>query len=166
MVTRQFLLAGVMVVLIAGVSSAQGRPDFSGTWLEDESRRKSPYTAASGGGARAISAKDVPTVITQSADSITIERNFMEHVRHVHHFDEREDKNRNGAQVHTTRTRWEGARLVTEGITFQSTSQGETYWKVREVRALTPKGELAVETTRIDENGEARTVYQVYRRRG
>jgi hypothetical protein len=166
--SRMFGIVGVLVTCCVITGAAmQARSDFSGTWVEDESQRKSPYTAAPGaGGARALSGKETPIVITQSADAITIERNFIEHVRHVHHFDGREDTNRNGAQVHTTRTRWERGRLITEGMTFQSTSQGETYWKIREVRAKTPKGELAVETTRVDEHGEARTIYQVYRRKG
>ena len=164
MLRRRIVLCGVLVMSVAIGATGQTKPDFSGTWLEDESQRKSPYTSTAGGGVRAISGKDVPVVITQTAEAIAIERDFMERVRHVHHFDGREDKNRNGAQVHTTRTRWDGGKLVTEGITFQSTSQGETYWKLREVRWLTPKGELALETTRIDENGDARTVRQVYRR--
>ena len=159
------LVTGVVMLFCTAVLAGQGRPDFTGTWLEDEGQRKTPYaTVSSGGGSRAASGKDVPLVIAQAAESLAIERNFIEHVRHVHHFDGREDKNRNGAQVHTTRTKWEGAKLVTEGITFQSTNQGETYWKLREVRWLTAKGELAVETTRTDEDGAVRTVHQVYRR--
>lgn len=158
----------LLLVTMAGglsVHGAQARPDLSGTWIEDESQRKSPYTSGAGaGGARAVSGRDKPIVVTQTADSIAIERDWIERVRHVHHFDGREDKNRNGAQVHTTRTRWEGAKLITEGTTFQSTSHGESYWKVREVRWLSAKGELVVETTRTDEEGEGRTVHQVYRR--
>lgn len=166
MLKRRLLLVGAMVFAAAGLAGAQAKPDLSGTWVEDVSQRKSPYTAATpGGGAMAVPAQDVPIVITQTAESIAIERNFREHVRHVHHFDGREDKNRNGAQVHTTRTRWDGGKLVTEGTTFQSTSAGETYWKLKEVRWLTQKGELALETTRIDENGDASTVLRVYRRK-
>lgn len=163
---RRSVVAGVVstLILIGGLA-AQARPDFSGTWIEDESQRKSPYASASaGGGAKAVSGKDVPIVITQTTDSIAIERDFIEHVRHLHHFDGREDKNRNGAQVHTTRTRWEGAKLITEGTTLQSTSQGESYWKLQEVRSLSAKGELVLETMRIDESGEPRKVIQVFKR--
>ena len=160
-------LPGVLVLICSLTASlaAQQRPDFSGRWVEDESQRKSPYAAASSGGARALSSSGVETVITQTPDQLIIERDFIERVRHVHHLDGREDRNRNGAQVHTTRTRWEGGRLVTEGATVQVTSHGETSWQVKEVRWLTPKGELALETTRIDEAGDTRTVYQVFQRK-
>jgi hypothetical protein len=159
-------LPGVLV-LIGGIAvslAAQKRPDFSGRWVEDESQRKSPYASASSSGTRPLSSRNVETVITHTPEQLIIERDFIKRVRHVHHLDGREDTNRNGAQVHTTRTRWEGDRLVTEGSTFQVTSHGETSWQVKEVRWLTPKGELALETTRTDEAGDARTVYQVFRR--
>ena len=155
----------VLICVFTLSLAAQKRPDFTGRWVEDERQRKNPYSASSSGGSRALSSSGVETVITQTPDQLIIERDFIERVRHVHHLDGREDKNRNGAQVHTTRTRWEGDRLVTEGSTFQVTSHGETSWQLKEVRWLTPRGELAVETTRTDEAGDTRTVYQVFRRK-
>jgi hypothetical protein len=154
-----------LVCLCAASAAAQTRPNFSGRWVEDASQRKSPYDSAPSGGARAMSSAGVETVITHTADQLIIERDFIELTRHVHHLDGREDRNRNGAQVHTTRTTWQGNRLITEGITYQVTSHGETTWKVKEVRWLTPKGELTVETTRTDEDGVAKTVVQVYQRK-
>ncbi len=155
----------LLVLLAPTVRSLPQRPDLTGVWIEDATQRKTPHVDAGSGGAKGVSATHVPIVITQTSDTIAIERDFIERVKHVHHFDGREDTNRNGAQVHTTRTRWEGAKLVTEGTTFQSTSQGETYWKLKHVRWLTPKGELVVETTRIDEAGQVNTVVQVFKRK-
>ena len=154
-----------LVCLCAASAAAQTRPDFSGRWVEDASQRKSPYDTASSGGARAVSSAGVETVITHTADQLIIERDFIELTRHVHHLDGREDRNRNGAQVHTTRTTWQGDRLITEGVTYQVTSHGETTWKVKEVRWLTARGELAIETTRIDEDGVGKTVVQVFQRK-
>ena len=155
-----------LVCLCAASAPAQMRPNFSGRWVEDASQRKSPYDTASSGGARAMSSAGVETVIRHTAEQLIIERDFIELTRHVHHLDGREDRNRNGAQVHTTRTTWQGDRLVTEGVTYQVTSHGETSWKLREVRWLNARGELALETTRIDEDGQAKTVLQIFKKKG
>jgi hypothetical protein len=162
---RSTVVTIALVCLCAASGAAQTRPDFSGRWVEDASQRKSPYDTASSAGARAMSSAGVETVITQADDQLIIERDFIELTRHVHHLDGREDRNRNGAQVHTTRTTWQGDRLVTEGLTYQVTSHGETSWKVKEVRWLTAKGELVLETTRVDEDGQANTVVQVFQKK-
>jgi hypothetical protein len=162
---RSTVVTIALVCLCAASAAAQTRPDFSGRWVEDASQRKSPYDTASSAGARAMSSAGVETVITQADDQLIIERDFIELTRHVHHLDGREDRNRNGAQVHTTRTTWQGDRLVTEGLTYQVTSHGETSWKVKEVRWLTAKGELVLETTRVDEDGQANTVVQVFQKK-
>ncbi len=106
-----------------------------------------------------------PLTITQTPERLTIERTrFEQTTKFVHDFDGRENKNHTGAQIHTTRTRWEGARLVTEGSIYQVTSQGEESWKLKEVRWLTAKGELAAEVTQIDEDGKAGTVLRVFKK--
>lgn len=148
--------------------SAQKHPDFSGTWVEDESQRKSPYDKPSGqaGGAKAITGAPPPLTITQTPEQLTTEQaRFEQKIRFVHHFDGRENKNVTGAQLHTTRSRWEGAKLITEGTIFQVTSQGETSWKLKEVRWLTPRGELAVEVTQVDEDDRAGTVLRIFKKR-
>ena len=114
----------------------------------------------------ASTAAEEPLKITQTADQLTIEERFMDQVtRFVYHFDGRENRNRTGAQIHTTRSRWEGGKFVTEGTIYQVTSQGEESWKLREVRWLSPKGEMVVERTQLDEDGKPRTVTLVFRNR-
>ena len=164
--------AMVMVCAVALGSTAlfatQKHPDFSGTWVEDESQRKSPYDKPSGtsGGVKAIAGPPPPLTIIQTGERLTVERIRGEQsTRFVHDFDGRENKNATGAQIHTTRSRWEGARLITEGTIFQVTSQGEDSWKLKEVRWLTPKGELAVEVTQVDEDGKSGTVLRVFKKR-
>ena len=164
--------AMVVVCAVALGSTAllatQKHPDFSGTWVEDESQRKSPYDkpSAASGGVKAIAGPPPPLTITQTAERLTIERTRPEQTtRFVHDFDGRENKNATGAQIHTTRSRWEGARLITEGTIFQVTSQGEDSWKLKEARWLTPKGELAVEVTQVDEDGKAGTVLRIFKKR-
>lgn len=155
----------LMLGVVAGLD-AQKHPDFSGTWVEDESQRKSPYDKPSGGngGAKVLAGTPPPLTISQTPERLTIERTRGEQTtRFVHDFDGRENKNVTGAQIHTTRSRWEGTRLITEGTIFQVTSQGEDSWKVREARWLTPRGELAVEVTQVDEDGKSGTVLRIYK---
>ncbi|HVL67458.1 MAG TPA: hypothetical protein VM364_09370 [Vicinamibacterales bacterium] len=161
------LSALLLFTVVLAPVAAQKRPDFSGAWVEDESQRKSPYaTAPAGPGALAAPKSSTDGLsITQTADRITIARTFMSiTTRMTYTFDGRENVNHTGAQTHTTRTRWDGGRLVTEGSVYQVTSQGESSWKIREVRWMTAKGEMAVEHTVIDEDGE-RTVFRVFRRK-
>jgi hypothetical protein len=134
--------------------------------VEDEAQRKSPYTAStSRGGAKAMGGPAPEIVITRTADQLTIHIKFMSGNRYIYDLGGKESVNRNGAMTTTTRSRWEQARLVTEGTKFQVTSQGEAGWKFREVRWLTARGEMAVETTMTDEDGDAKTVYQVFKRK-
>ena len=165
-------LALWVTLLVAGAfasaPSAQKRPDFTGTWEEDGSRRQSPFDrpAAPAGGARALSRPSEPLTITQTSERLTVERTFRDQVtRMSYDFDGRENVNRTGAQIHTTRSRWEGAKFITEGTVFQATSQGETSWKLREVRSMTPGGEMVVAVTRVDEGGQSTTVTRVFRKK-
>lgn len=107
-----------------------------------------------------------PLKITQTPERLIVERTFRDQVtRMAYDFDGRENVNRTGAQIHTTRSRWEAGKFLTEGSIFQATTQGETSWKLREVRALTPRGEMVVEVTRVDEDGNSTTVTRVFRKK-
>ena len=169
MTKRKVGIALALALMCGAWSSlaAQKRPDFSGTWVEDESQRKSPYDKPSAdSGAKAVGLPPVPLTYTQTAERLTIERTRADMTtRFVHDFDGRENRNTTGAQIHTTRTRWDGNKLVTEGTVFQVTTAGEESWTIKEVRWLTPKGELAVELTQDVENGKPSTVLRIYKKR-
>ena len=164
---RIVALGLLTLAVVPTPAAAQKHPNFSGTWVEDESQRKSPFDKPSANsGVKAIAGPPPPLTVTQTAERLTIERTRGEQTtRFVHDFDGRENKNYTGAQVHTTRTRWEGNKLVTEGSIYQVTSQGEDSWKLKEVRWLTAKGELALEVTQVDEDGKSATVLRVFRKR-
>jgi hypothetical protein len=159
------LLALFALAFSVAPAAAQKRPDFTGTWIEDPAQRKMPAEERQSPGGAALAGGMPPLKITQTADRLTIEERFMSQVtQFVYDFDGRENKNRTGAQIHTTRSRWDGAKFVIEGTIFQVTSQGEDSWKLREVRWMTPKGEMAVERTQVDEDGKARTVTLVFKK--
>ena len=147
---RRSIASLVLASMAVGLAAAQARPDFSGTWVEDETRRLNLLTGAPvpkpPAGAPVLPASD--TVITQTAGSFTTERKaFSTAVRYTYQLDGKESRNENGADTVITRSRWEGARLITEGTRTSVTSQGENTWDFREVRFLDPKGAMVVETT-------------------
>lgn len=168
MKTLSFACAAVLVLSIASSrAAAQKRPDFTGTWQEDASQRRSPYDKPSQTtGAKSLAAPPSDIVITQTADTITIARTFMDVVtRMTYDLNGKENVNRTGAQTHTTRTRWDGNRIVTEGSVYQITSAGEESWTLKDVRWINAKGEMVLEHTQVDEDGKAVTVHRVFRRK-
>ena len=167
--TRRSFMHGVMVILFAAVTAAdaQKRPELSGRWVEDESQRVSPYAKpAPGPGAKMLTGPPPELSITQSADALTIEEiGSRGNRRVVYNLVGQQGVNKWGAITETTKTRWEGEKLVTEGTEYQVTSHGETTWKVKTARSLRPSGELVVEETRIDEDNDSRTLVRVYRKK-
>ena len=72
------------------------------------------------------------TVIRQTATTIAIEREaFGNPIVYTFALDGSESRNASGAMTMTTRTRWEGDRLVTEGTSVSVTSQGRSVWKTQ-----------------------------------
>lgn len=163
--------AGVLVMLLAGSVYGQRPADFSGTWVEDVSRRVNLLadrgTASSqSGGARMLPQGE--TVITQTPATLTIEDRipgFTQVVRFAYQLDGSKSVNHNGAGTRTSQSRWEGKTLVTEGSTFYVTSQGESTIGMREVLAL-EKGELVMES-RYSQDGKVTTATRrIFRRVG
>src|SRR3954471_12709477 len=102
-----------LVIVLSTVSvtlSAQPRPNFSGTWVEDPSARKTTFAAPPGAASTAIRAED--TGVTQTAATLTSEMKFMSQVvRHVYRLDGQESVNHNGANTLTTKSAWERQKL-------------------------------------------------------
>jgi hypothetical protein len=154
-----------MLVLAVGLS-AQDKPNFSGTWVLDEAktaaaRKPGPATGAGGGVALPIGR----IVITQTPASLTVEREALGKViRYSFTIDGPESVNKSGAVTMTTRTRWDGATLVTEGTQSQVTSQGYAAWKYRQTFATDTQGALVLETTFTAADGTQTVGIQVFKR--
>jgi hypothetical protein len=167
---RKLIGGGVMAVAATMFVSAQAKPDFTGTWLEDRERLTNLVTGqpigppnASGG---ALPLPPGETVVTHTANVLEIERKVPKlesSLRYAYKLDGSKSVNHNGAQTRTTTTRWEANKLVTEGTIFEATSQGERHWVIREVMYL-ENGELMHELE-WKEKGEVTTATRrVYRR--
>lgn len=144
----------VAVVLMSSVISAQAKkPDFSGTWVLDLSKITNlltgkPIEVPAGkvqGGAAVATPGD--TVVTQTPEAMTIVSKGRGTVTHVFKQDGSENVNRNGAETHTSRARWEKGRFIVEGTSYSVTSAGESTRDIKEVIYLNPEGALVIEVT-------------------
>src|SRR6185436_20977018 len=75
---------------------------------------------------------------------------------------DKDDTNRTGAQVWTTRTRWEGKSLVTTGSIVQHTTAGVDEWDITETRTMDERGHMIVERKQVDQNGKITANKQDY----
>ena len=154
-----------LMVLGTPLAGQSSHPDFSGTWVEDEAARKTTFPTTSGGG-KAMTVPLGDTVVKQTPAAVTIERSVMSIVvRHVYNLDGTESVNHNGANTMTTKSAWEGQKLVTRGTSFSVTSQGESTWEYTEARWLDKSGAMVTETTYKDDAGKVNVVTQVFRRK-
>ena len=160
--SRFVSVVAVCAVLASAVSAAQAKPDFSGSWIRDAARSTSTTTGPAAGGAVAALPIGV-TVIRQTAATLTIVREIMaQPITYVFKLDGAESVNRNGAVTQTTRSRWNGAHLVTEGEQSQTTSQGYAKWTLKATRALDAAGRLIVDTILTDLDGVVTTSHEVF----
>jgi hypothetical protein len=122
-----------------GVSHAQTRPDFSGTWTMDPSRSQSAVQNEPIG--------PVTVVIAQTPTEMTIEtRRAPAPSTVTYRLDNRESKLPDG----TATTHWDGTTLVTEMV---RTIKGVTVTS-RESRRLTADGsEMMVDTVLVVQHG-------------
>jgi len=156
----------ILVSVLSFVTPAiQTAPDFSGTWTEDVSQRQTTYKTPTAG-PKAMVAPDSDLVVKQTPAALISERTFMTQViRYVFRLDGTESVNKNGANTQTTKSHWDGKKLVTEGTSYSVTSQGESTWVYREVHSMNPKGQMVIEVTTTDEAGVKNVVTRVFRRK-
>jgi hypothetical protein len=162
------LVAVLAVVTFSLDTSAQAKPDFSGTWVMDAAKSDPPQQMGGGGGGGMGGGRGGmgggrggmgggvagPVVISQSEAELKIQRGDQ---TFVYKLDGSESTNpgMGGAQT-SSRTRWDGVRLVTDSKQSMSGPMGEMTIESHEVRSLSPDGkEMTVETTTKTPRGEA-----------
>ena len=156
--TREIAALGILCLLVCGF--AQAKPDFSGAWaLSDLKITPAP----SSGGSAAL--PPGVTRIRQTATTLTIERDgFSAPIVYTFALDGSESRNASGAMTMTSRSRWEGSRLVTEGTKVSMTSAGRLVSKFKETRYFDARKAQIVEITSTDDDGATMTSRQVLTR--
>ena len=155
------VLTVALASLLATPVVAQTKPDFSGDWVSVEVTIDPPEKS---GGAMAL--PPGVTTIRQSRETLATEREaFDQKIVYTFFLDGRESRNASGAMTMVTRTRWEGARLITEGTMTSLTSQGRFVTTFTEARSLDARRRMIVETTRTESGGTPVKVRQVFARK-
>jgi hypothetical protein len=148
--TVGYLLA---LTLLAPVTAAQTRPDFSGLWKPVDSPGGTspslPPPQPNGPPPPPPPPRTVSTTIAQSATELRIDRRVeIEGRETVYHFvynlDETESVNQMGPMVFRTKATWDGAALVLSSVI---SSGGKTVGESKDIYHLENE-ELIVETTR------------------
>lgn len=171
------ILSVTTAVLIAVSVTAQTRPDFSGRWT---SGPEPTATAPGAGGQRGAgdmgSGWGSNITITQTADRLTVEYAFFARgdmqppLKFIYALDGSETKNSvmmgRGIQTHTSKTAWDGDRLViTTAHSFENPADGKPMKiEVKQTLSLESPASLVVETTRSGVLGgppsTTRTIYK------
>jgi len=143
----------VTLAAITTVAGQAAKPSFTGVWTFVGA---SPQPD-SGGGAAAM--RPEPMTIRHTATSIAIDRTaFGQKNTLTFTIDsQKDDTNRTGAQIWTTRTRWNARALVTTGTIAQSTSAGFEEWALTETRSLDARGHMMIEWKRVATDGKVTT---------
>jgi len=154
-------------ILFAALVTGTQAPDFSGTWVHNESLLKTTHKIDPA--MRATGLKQPPITITQSGETLTIQHDpplpGWKAQRYVYNLAGKKSVNHNGANILTTTSRWDGKKLVNEGTSYSETSHGESTLKWRETIWLEGKQRLLFETRTIDEAGTTHLVTQTFDRK-
>jgi hypothetical protein len=117
------LLVMVMALAVAGLSFAQAKPDFSGTWALDAAK-SDQMGARQGGGAAAAPA---PIMIKQTATELTQEQKRGENtITTVYKLDGTESVNKTQRGESKSTAKFDGAKLVIKIVSEGANGPMET----------------------------------------
>jgi hypothetical protein len=167
--TRMMSVA-ITCAMLAAPAAGQSRPDFSGSWTHDVERSRTATgaartTASSGGtagGSFAFSGRSgAPVVlnITQRGGTLTIERVAGDRrTTVVYKLDGSESVNTVSDLTMRMKSRWEGNRLVSEGMQLATVNGQQRSIAIKEVRSIEPDGSLKIETVVLLPTGPSPSV--------
>lgn len=141
---RTLPLLTLVTLLLASPAGAQ-TPDFSGTWKINVSKSDTPP----GRGGQQMDLSQLTLTITQTAETLTIVQTGMGPDRTItYRLDGSESVNAGQRGEMKSTSKWDGATLVTDGVTNAETPMGAMTITTHEVRSLSDDGtEMTVTTT-------------------
>lgn len=176
---RRLRIAFVPLALLAAAAlaapAAAQEADFSGTWRLDADASELPDFGGGrrfggggrprGGGGQGPGGGAATLVIVQTPAMLIVEQRTDRGSRAAtYRLDGGESSNPGPRGEQTSRSRWDGAALVTEGTQAVSTPRGDFSLEFTERRTLSADGgTMTVETTRSTPRGDLDTTL-VYRR--
>lgn len=138
------LLCGTLLPVAA---TAQAPADFSGTWKINMSKSDPPPQGR--GGMQQVDQSRIVLTITQTADMVTIVRSGGQmDLTTTYYLDGRESTNRMGRGEMKSTSRWDGAKLITEGAAEMETPMGAMSIETTETRELSADGKQMTVTVR------------------
>lgn len=174
---RRLRIAFVPLALLAAALAAPAaaqEADFSGTWRLDADASELPDFGGGrrfggggrprGGGGRGPGGAATLVIVQTPAMLIVEQRTDRGSRAATYRLDGGESSNPGPRGEQTSRSRWDGAALVTEGTQAVSTPRGDFSLEFTERRTLSAdEGTMTVETTRSTPRGDLDTTL-VYRR--
>jgi hypothetical protein len=164
--TRRALATGVLAVLAGLATIAQGPPNFSGAWTLDKESSAIPQMGGGPGGPGGrmggMAAESI--VVKQTAAEITREAKMAERtITRVYKLDGTESVNDTPRGQLKTKSKWDGAKLVTSGTSEVQGPNGAFTLESTETMMLDAQGHLVIETVSKTPMGE-RTTKLVYKK--
>jgi hypothetical protein len=154
----QFLALAVIIPVAGATAQA---PDFSGTWkinlIKSDQMPQRP-------GGQPADMSNLMLTVTQTAEAVTIVQSGMGPERTSTYFlDGRESTNpgMRGGDMKTT-SKWDGAKLVTEGKATMEGQQGPMTMTWHEERMLSDDGKTMTVSTTTDTPMGKRTMKRVF----
>jgi hypothetical protein len=150
--TRRFALAAVCAVALAATGFAQKKPDFSGTWVIDQS-------AAEGGAATAGAGRGAPggeMIITQTGGTFTVDRKGPSGTQSTtYKLDGTEQQVMSGQLKMKARPRWDGDKIA---IDLTRPTQDGTMFTTTIFYSMDKEGRLTIDMP--SPMGARKTVYK------
>lgn len=160
---KRAVVMGLAVLMAAALVAAQGKPNFSGSWTLDEAKSTMPQMGGGPGGGRGGMMARAITVKQTDAE-LTRETQMGERTTtRVYKLDGSESVNSTPRGDVKSKSRWEGAALVTDSVSEMQGPNGAMTIQSTEKLSLDAEGNLVVETTSKTPMGE-RTTKLVYKK--
>lgn len=154
----------VLAVVVTGVLvAAQGTTDFSGSWSLDKEKSTMPQMGGGPGGPGGPGGGMAESLtIKQTATELTRETGGQRPATRTYKLDGSESVNATPRGDIKSKSKWDGAKLVTESVREMQGPDGPMSITTKEVMSLEADGSLVIESTTTTPMGErkSRLVYK------